>query len=317
MLKVSVEQDQIRVGERFVISFRRTLRIPDDGKPYPLPPSLGRFPIERVADYRGRVPPAWLEQGGVFIPMYQREALWLGFTGARWKPNAVKIGIGQVNAISGEPWAQGLHDSPQDYIVCPDQPWLDGINVGAGVVRQFVAMPLGEGYTVEAQLTAAQETGGLRFLVYEPKPGRFPDEPTAGPHDAANTPYLAAAPIQEMGLAAGGLMEQKIYPDAYGIDTWDLTSYGEVSVHIVNSLQYAELTGREPPPTPISAQLYTDYGFPWFDLYDEKKGALPTPEKLASVKSVRQQDVERGLATSDAESSAEISPSQIQELHPC
>ena len=37
---------------------------------------------------------------------------------------------------------------------------------------------------------------------------------------------------------------QKIYPDAYGIDTWDLTSYGEVSVHIVNSLQYAELTGR-------------------------------------------------------------------------
>ena len=28
------------------IDFQRTLRIPDDGKDYPLPPGLGRFPIK-------------------------------------------------------------------------------------------------------------------------------------------------------------------------------------------------------------------------------------------------------------------------------
>ena len=40
--------------------------------------------------------------GGVFIPMYQREALWISFSAASWKPNAVTVSVGGVNAISGE-----------------------------------------------------------------------------------------------------------------------------------------------------------------------------------------------------------------------
>jgi hypothetical protein len=62
---------------------------------------LDAFPIHRVEDYSDRVPTAWREHGGVFIPMYQREALWLAFGGAYWKPNAVKIGVGKINAVSG------------------------------------------------------------------------------------------------------------------------------------------------------------------------------------------------------------------------
>src|SRR5689334_2407340 len=99
-LKVRVTGDRVRVGDRFSVTFHRTLRIPDDGRVYPLPPGLGEFPLHRVADYRNRVPTAWKKSGGVFLPMYQREALWLGFDGAAWKPNAVKVGIGRVNALS-------------------------------------------------------------------------------------------------------------------------------------------------------------------------------------------------------------------------
>lgn len=33
--------------------------------------------ICKVEDYLDRVPASWREHGGVFIPMYQREALWL------------------------------------------------------------------------------------------------------------------------------------------------------------------------------------------------------------------------------------------------
>ena len=40
----------------------------------------------------------------------------------------------------------------QNYLAIPKQPWLDGINAGDGYVRQFVAMPLGKGYTIEAQV---------------------------------------------------------------------------------------------------------------------------------------------------------------------
>src|SRR5687767_6478411 len=147
MLSVIIDGDVVRIGERLTVSLQRTLRIPDDGRQYPLPPGLGAFPLRRVEDYAGRVPPRWRERGGVFIPVYQREALWLGFDGAEWKPNAVKVGVGGVNAVSGAPWDETLRQSPRDYIVCPQQPWLDGINAGRGFIRQFVAMPLGAGST--------------------------------------------------------------------------------------------------------------------------------------------------------------------------
>ena len=315
-LTIVVEQDAVRIGERFAVTFQRTLRIPDDGGTYPLPPGLGRFPVCRVADYADRVPAAWRARGGVFIPMYQREALWLGFDAAWWKPNAVQIAVGGVNAISGTAWEEGLSAEPQNYIVCPDQPWLDGINAGDGFIRQFLAMPLGLGYTVEAQLTGAEEFGGIQIRVYEPKPGRFPEQPP--PRPAVPEQAMAAlAPEGEMGLAAGGKMKQKIYPDPYGLDTWDPEHGGSVFVHIVNSEQYQALTGHEPPPTPISAKTYTDYGLPWFDLYDEELGDIAGSEKLAQVKTVREKDAERkGAAEQPGDESVEVDPEQVRKLKP-
>jgi hypothetical protein len=307
-LKVTLEGDRIRIGDRFSVSFQRTLRIPDDGKVYPLPPGLGGLPIQSVADYSDRVPAKWREQGGYFIPMYQREALWLGFDGASWKPNAVKIAIGKVNAISGEGWNETLQSDPQNYIVCPDQPWLDGINAGSSFIRQFVAMPLGLGYTVEAQITGAEEFGGMQILVYEPKPGRFPDEPPIT-RSLGFEMQVASAPMGEMGLGAGGMMQQKIYPDSYGIDTWDTENYGSVFVHIVNSEQYRELTGLEAPPTPVTAQVYTQYGFPWFALYDEAQGDLSASEKLSKIKTIQEQE------NTQNNESVDISESQIKKLH--
>ena len=156
MVHLEIAQDRLLLGARFAVSFQRTLRIPDDGRTYPLPPGFGPFPIYRVADFADRVPTEWHEYGGVFIPMYQREALWLGFHAAAWKPNAVKVSVGRINAVSGETWDEELRSDPQNYIVCPDQPWLDGIAVSKGTIRQFVAMPLGMGYTVEGQVTGVK-----------------------------------------------------------------------------------------------------------------------------------------------------------------
>lgn len=316
MLDVTVHNNRIHIGKRFSVSFQRTLRIPDDGNVYPLPPGLGAFPIQSVADYWERVPSAWRSQNSYFISMYQREALWLGFDGAMWKPNAVKIAIGQVNAISGQAWDDALHPQPQNYIVCPNQPWLDGINAGQGVIRQFVAMPLGSGLTVEAQVSGAEEFGGIQILVYEPKPGRFPDQPP--PERSPDARGLAASlPMgAEMGLGAGGKMTQKIYPDPYGLDTWDLANSGSVVVHIINSEQYRELTDLEPPATPITAQAYTQYGFPWFALYDEEQGDVPAAETLSRVKTVREQESEQGVVDRPEDRAIEITESQIKKLHP-
>jgi hypothetical protein len=321
MLEIQLGRDAIKFGEHFSLSFQRTLRIPDDGKDYPLPPGLGRFPISRVEDYADRVPDTWRQHGGVFIPMYQREALWLSFHGAYWRPNAVKVAIGKINAITGRAWVQELQAKPQDYLVCPDQPWLDGINDGDGYIRQFVAMPLGMGYTVEAQVTGKEEFGGIQVIVFDPKPGRFPDEPprfegVAYPSGAM--PVAAAAPVgsagAEMGLAAGGRMRQKIYPDDHGLDTWDQTNYGRVYVHIVNSLMYREITGKEAPATPVSAKEYARHNLPWFDLYDEEKSSLATTDTLKQVKSIKEMDEEKGFAPQQDDASVDVPDSLIKKL---
>jgi hypothetical protein len=106
-------------------------------------------------------------------------------------------------------------------------------------------------------------------------------------------------------------MRQKIYPDPYGIETWDQGRYGSVTVHIVNSLQFRELTGIEPPPTPIDAKTYTEYGLPWFDLYDEAKGDLAPSDRLATAKTIAARDQERGEAAAE-KGSFNVSETQVK-----
>jgi len=115
---------EVHEEARLAINFQRTLRIPDDGRTYPLPAGLGPFPLRHVDDHPRTAPQQWIEHGGVMLPMYQAEALWVCFNGSY--PFAIKIAAGKINAVTGEDWRDGLHRDPQDYVTAPDQPWLDG-----------------------------------------------------------------------------------------------------------------------------------------------------------------------------------------------
>ena len=125
-------------------SFERTPRMPDDNKLHQLPGSLGSYDLFSVDAYSNRLPTNMREKGGVFFPMWQREAMWINFKSGQRKC-AVRVFVGRVNAISGltmeETVAKKVNNQEQDYIVIPGQQWLDGICVAPGVVRQFVAMP--------------------------------------------------------------------------------------------------------------------------------------------------------------------------------
>ena len=116
-----------------------------------------------------------------------------------------------------------------------------------------------------------------------------------------------------MGLGAGGMMRQKIYPDPHGLKAWDQDNFGRVVVRLVNSEHFREITGIDPPATPIDAQVYTKHGFPWFDLYDESRGDVPPPERLTTVKTVAEYDRERGMTT-EGQESLEVSESQLKKL---
>eukprot|EP01083_Nonionella_stella_P189723 702197_1 len=150
-LSVKLNNNTLNIGDAR-ITFQRTLRIPDDNKTYPLPPSLGSFECVKVQDYIQSVglPPQWKKRKGVIIPMWQKEAMWMSFEASR--QCAVKIGVGKINAITGKEWKSKWLSSTtddQNYVCLPKQPWLDGINCGDGYVRQFVPMPLAKGYTAD------------------------------------------------------------------------------------------------------------------------------------------------------------------------
>jgi len=336
--------------DRFTVTFKRTLRVPESGNTYALPPDMGNFPVKRVEDYKDKVPAKWLEHGGVFLPMWQREAMWMSFSCSR-RPFACKVAAGKVNAISGKTWKkelapaneEGSNDPRQDYCVAPTQRWIDGFNTGSGAIKQFVAMPLGQGYTVEGQVTGKEEFGGIQIMAVPPKDGLLMPKPRpqqvimrakpassfgleslGGPMigaslNSAGSSYSASVgttPIgdsymefsssdavmrsaiptaAEMGLAAGGSIEQKIYPDPHGLDTWDEKASGRLFVHIVNSEMYEQITGEKPPKSPVTAATYASYGYPWFKVWDAEFGDVSASDTLSGVKTISQKDKEHGF----------------------
>ena len=246
------------------VQLQRTLRVPDDDREYPLPPGLGRFPMRHLEDYAARLDPTMASRGGVIVPMWQAEALWIAFSPPWMKhdtyPFALRIATGKIDAVTGARWAPGLDGARQNYVVVPGQPWLDGYCVARGVIRQFVAMPLGEGYTAEEQITGAAEYGGIQIQAFPMKPERYRllSERSsrwicdlAAPTAAPSSSRLARVAASAMGIAPGGRMRQHLYEDEYGIDAWDLTTTSRCFVTILNSADWHATTG-EAPPTPAS-----------------------------------------------------------------
>jgi hypothetical protein len=251
--------------------------------------------MEHVEDHAARLPRSWAVHGGVLLPMYQAEALWIHFDSPNDYPFAVKIAAGKINAVTGEPWSNGLSDAPQDYLVLPQQPWLDGFAVRKGQIRQFVAMPLGAGYTAEEQLTGAAEHGGLQVIVYPMKKSVYAEMRRNRIYEPQMTKKCCALPSApaSMGLAPGGLMRQEIYEDEYGIDAWDTSASSRCFVHILNTAQWTAATGKPAPGKAPTASEYTKAGLPWFEYYADQP-ALPGSKTLAGLDSVAAKGVKKG-----------------------
>ena len=285
----------------FEVEFQRTLRIPDDDRTYPLPAGLGRFPVRHVDDY-GDVPAAWKRHGGVMLPMYQSEAMWLNFSSPRRYPFALRVAAGKIDAVAGGEWSEGLRRRKQNYLVIPAQPWLDGYCVEKGIIRQFVAMPLGAGYTAEEQITGRAEHGGLQLQAFPLKAEAWERMQKRWKREARSlfelsstammTRVESAAP--DMGLAPGGRMRQEIYEDRFDWDDWDRDVSSRCFVHLANSLVWRSITGKRPPSTPPTAREYKRAGVPWFDYYDDRNSAVDAAETLAALESVAELGAAKG-----------------------
>lgn len=318
---VRIDGDRLRLPGGVSVQFMRTLRLPETGT-HALPPGLGAFPLRRVEDFPDTVPAEWLQRGGVLLPVYLREAMWLSFT-ASSEPAALQVGVGKVCAVSGKPWRDKLKRHPQNYVVLPRQRWLDGINSGKGTVRQFVAVPLGLGATVEGQVTGEEHWGGVQLQSFplndellekwREEQRRLAAEQVArlrstgygampAPPGSAMPAPMAAAPVgaqqygaapvaapraaPAMGLGVGGSMRQEVYKDDRPGSDWAKAPAARVFVHLVTPPEWRRITGEAPPPSPVDRAAYTRAGLPWFDYYDEDGKDVAPTDTLEGVKPV-------------------------------
>jgi hypothetical protein len=134
------------------------------------------------------------------------EAMWIHFHTEGQKNLAIRPFVGGVNGLSGESSEGGMasilrrmnsETRRQDYIVLPEQLWLDGIATAPGVVNQFVATEMAppptersqegrnsqlrkqrdvssipsshddapSGASIEWQVTGRDEVGGLQLQI--------------------------------------------------------------------------------------------------------------------------------------------------------
>lgn len=283
--------------EKVQVTLQRTIRVPDGRQPAQLPPGLGNLPVYNVADYRANCPEIW-EDGGVFVPMYEKEATWLNFRLSGSNPRALLIGAGNVNAITGKSLILKLA-TPQNYVVVPTQPWLDGWKDMDGVIYQFVAVEFkhGEGLTVGEQVLGEESrTGGIGIAVFAPvdkelslhKP--FHEFAISGPYwmpsaksYSAPTMSLRSASFKELGLGRGGRIVQKIYPDPFGLDVWEGEPVATMAIYLVDVQSFEEITGKKAPSLPPAFGAYQG---PYFALPDEEMGDTVGSGTFAGLKSV-------------------------------
>lgn len=258
MLDVGLSEGRVFIGEQFSISFQRTQLVSDDLYASTPPPGWGMLPVHAVSDYRAHVPESWPSANSFFIPVSEGEALWLGFSCAGSCPSAVKVGIDGRNAVSGAEWDEGLHASPQDYMVCPPQMFMEGFHFSDGSIDQL--------FPTAARRTALadSESPCITIIAYGPKPGRVPEEPPSRAAD--KTPVLhfppERGPDPDAKNLLGDKIEHEILQDPFGIDAWNLDTFGAAFIYILTAEAYKKITGGKPPSRPSSNDVYQGYLLP-------------------------------------------------------
>lgn len=320
------------------VKLMRTVRVPDDGKIYNLPQDFGPFPILDTKDFADTLPPGMKEQGGVFVPMLLREALYMSISPRKggvynhdewmWykEPDdgkdpidetfAIRVLAGRANVVSGSDPVSKMQPSSQDYIIAPNQSRLDGFRLDDGksrTTRQFNAASLGSAYSVEAQVSGT-EVGGIQ-LQFAPRNKRnveffaFDDERQLG------TRLNLTATPKELGLRSGMLLVMAIlsdpnfeppcwtseYPRPHAFDGWGFRQ-GDWKA---SRAEQGYPLGRSGSPNPASD---ADVDFP-LDVrglvYEEKRPQTqqPKPEKLE----VGHRELARASKVSDLFAAAGIS----------
>lgn len=282
---------------RMSITLHRTLRVPDDDTTYGLPPGLGSFQLTAARSLEHR--PNYWSAEDVLLPMWQAEAAWFDFHSPTRYPFLVRMSVGGINAVTGQDFTDEIDFADEDYFEIPEQPWLDGCRVDDTTVRQFVAMPIGQGYTAAEQLTGTDDAT-LRIHVTPLRSEIWIERMVTrrsvarGYDDGGPVlDFMAAPAASAMGMGAGGSITQSIATPVEPHENWEAGARSEATLRIVNSADWTSITGRPPHHAPPTIAEYQDRGYPWFEWYDDSL-ARQGSSSLSDVKSIKTIGDEKG-----------------------
>ena len=247
-------------NEGLELTFQRMLRVPDGETVNPLPEPLGGFPLQLVDDHKERLPAIIAKRAGVMFPVHPFEAVRISMNTTGFLPFLVKIGAGKINVLSGEPWEDALEEGRNGELFVRQAATLDGFYVDRGLVRQFVATPVGLGLTAEEQLTGSAEYAGFQISVYPLR--RTIAEPIIRKRRqvieraAADGIMEMRAPLsadERLGLMPGGYLSQNLFNNPFRETDWQDSDRLRCFAQPVHTEEWLRLTQIEPPVVEIYA----------------------------------------------------------------
>ena len=155
----TIDRGRIRLADVVFVYLERMLAPPE-----PLPPEVAPRP-------HGVAPTASLPGGGVVAGLGPGEAVWLGFQPVDpARPAIVRVrvdGPEPLDAVTGEPWKDGLAEDPRSHLTCPPDYRLPGRSFAVGERASVLSSGAGPAL-VSFELVTLEEFTSLTGIAAEP-----------------------------------------------------------------------------------------------------------------------------------------------------
>ncbi|KAF7929818.1 uncharacterized protein EAE97_009415 [Botrytis byssoidea] len=251
---------QLRVsnveGDTLDISFRRTILDPESGNRLKVPPDFGPLPIYPVDSYKDKFDRSISTKDGLFIPVYQREAMWINFESNGFF--AVKVIVDGVNAVSGELSTESLSKDLRRiallYKKSSIQEYILAGTLGSKMFGRFEIVPLELDSIKRIQITVQTLSGKVIHI-------------NVSLETVVNTLIhkihgITGIPCDEQRIVfAGHQLQRHHYSTSYGV------------VAMINAPASEIVLGMKPPSCPISTAVRKEYHCPLLSVHndDEEK----------------------------------------------
>ncbi len=256
---------------RLTIKFQHPPRPPDDAKIYVFSARLEELPLCPASDFPDTLPASWLKQSNFLMSMKPNDPFSIRFT-ANY-PFAVKVAVGNLDAMTGEPSISGLQKEPRNYFV------VSGESIANGITERSFVLPLNAGCVVNEQVFADQKIGRIDLKICPLRAESYFGEEVAhliprtlreffawfvyGPSIKARQAEMErkdqtwrSDPLtDESGaILLGRKFEDEFDPqlieeltDLREVADWDQTPSECCSIYVCNSSVWCQITGTIPP----------------------------------------------------------------------